>query len=181
MKKKIITVYNPQDYGFGGVIQALAPFAGLAAAIPGVGPLAALGIKGASMAMGTIGGAMEKKNALDEQEEQLALQKQQAAWASAKSGQAGIVNQYQSTFPYGGMVPGMTPVELEKQEVFQTPDGQMGQVDFPSHGQGGGDMSLPAGTFVWSDKLKTASGRTFADEAAYLGKLKSKYERILNS
>jgi hypothetical protein len=90
---------------------------------------------------------------------------------------------YQPTFPMGGVtpngVPGV-PVELEKEEVFQTPDGQMGQVDGPSHSQGGVDMNLPPETFVWSDKLKSSSGRTFAQEAAYLAKQKSKYEKILN-
>ena len=158
-----------QERGLGGIIQGISPFLNL---IPGVGPLV-------SGAASIAGGLISKGEETKLQEEQLALQKRNAAYASARAGQAGITNPYQATFPYGGSVPG-TAVELEKQEVFQTPDGQMGQVDGPSHEQGGIDMSLPVDSFVWSDRLKTKSGRTFADEAAYLGKLKAKYEKILN-
>jgi hypothetical protein len=88
---------------------------------------------------------------------------------------------YQATFPMGGMTPGNVPVELEKEEVFQTPNGMMGKVDGPSHARGGVDMNLPPETFVWSDKLKSSSGRTFAQEADYLAKQKSKYEKILTN
>ena len=163
------------DYGFGGIIQALAPFANLIP-VPGLGTAIAGGL---NVAGGLMEQAGAKKDALAQQEQMLAEQKKQNAIALGQAGQAGITNPYQSTFPYGGQVQGMTPVELEKEEVFQTPDGMMGQVDGPSHAQGGIDMDLPEGTFVWSDKLKTASGKTFADEAAYLGRLKAKYEKIL--
>lgn len=94
-----------------------------------------------------------------------------------------VFNPYEAVFAMGGMVPmlGNVPVELEKDEVFQTPDGQMGQVDAPSHAQGGIDLNLPQQSFVWSDRLKTKNGKTFADEAAKLARLKAKYEKILNS
>jgi hypothetical protein len=76
---------------------------------------------------------------------------------------------------------GEVPVELEKQEVFQEPDGDMGQVNGPSHAEGGVSMQLPENSFVWSDKLKTAKGTTFADEAAKLARMKAKYEKILKA
>jgi hypothetical protein len=72
-----------------------------------------------------------------------------------------------------------SPVQLEKQEVYQTPEGQMGQVNGPSHAQGGVNMGLPENSFVWSDKLKSHTGKTFADEASKLAKMKAKYEKIL--
>lgn len=87
-----------------------------------------------------------------------------------------------SMYPMGGQINDnleVQPVELEKQEVYQTPSGQMGQVNGPSHAEGGIDMALPENSFVWSDKLKARTGRTFADEAARLGRMKAKYEKIL--
>lgn len=84
-------------------------------------------------------------------------------------------------FPMGGMVPGMAPVELEKNETFLTPGGDQGMVNGPSHEQGGVDMNLPIDTFVWSDKLKTQNGKTFAEVTAPLLKQRAKYLKILNS
>jgi hypothetical protein len=96
----------------------------------------------------------------------------------------------------GGQIPNMgdvseqyeqsqwgTPVELEGEEVFQTPQGDMGEVNGPSHAQGGVDMNLPPKTFVWSARLKSRNpqfkGQTFAKVAAKLGRDKAKYEKIL--
>jgi hypothetical protein len=76
---------------------------------------------------------------------------------------------------------GEVPVELEKQEVYQEPDGDMGQVNGPSHAEGGVPMQLPENSFIWSDKLKTRKGTTFADEAARLGRMKAKYEKIIKA
>jgi hypothetical protein len=86
-----------------------------------------------------------------------------------------MANVHRHMYDEGGEV----PVELEKQEVYQEPDGDMGQVNGPSHEQGGVKMQLPEESFIWSDKLKTAKGTTFADEAAKLAKMKAKYEKIL--
>ena len=87
-------------------------------------------------------------------------------------------------YPFGGNTDPSTsmgqPVELEKQEVYQTPQGDMGQVNGPSHAQGGVDVDLPNDSFIWSDRLKTKTGKTFADEAARLGRMRAKYAKILN-
>jgi hypothetical protein len=94
-----------------------------------------------------------------------------------------VANQYEDA--QGG-----TPAELEgapqgeqQGEVFQTPQGEMGQVNGPSHDQGGVDMNLPPETFVWSARLKSRqpqfAGKTFAEVAAKLGRDKAKYEKIL--
>jgi hypothetical protein len=87
-------------------------------------------------------------------------------------------------YPFGGNTDPSTsmgqPVELEKQEVYQTPQGDMGQVNGPSHAQGGVDINLPNDSFIWSDRLKTTTGKTFADEAARLGRMRAKYAKILN-
>lgn len=60
-----------------------------------------------------------------------------------------MVNPY-SNFAVGGVV----PIEAEGQEVVQTPDGAVGQLQGPSHEQGGMDMNVPAGTKIYSDRLK---------------------------
>jgi hypothetical protein len=105
-------------------------------------------------------------------------------WTINRPGRAGeiknwsqdtMANVHRHTYDEGGEV----PVELEKQEVYQEPNGDMGQVNGPSHEEGGVKMQLPEQSFVWSDKLKSHSGRTFAEEAAKLARMKAKYEKIL--
>ena len=85
------------------------------------------------------------------------------------------------TFPMGGYVGGPN-VELEKEEVFQEPSGDMGKVNAPLHNQGGVEINLPNGTRIFSDdiKLKTSEGKTFADRANEIKRQMSKYEKILN-
>ena len=51
--------------------------------------------------------------------------------------------------------------ELELNETFQEPSGQVGMVDGPSHDNGGVEVNLEEGTRIWSDKLKH-NGKTFA-------------------
>lgn len=81
-------------------------------------------------------------------------------------------------FPMGGNINGVT-AELEKQEVFQTPEGFVGQVNGPTHNNGGVPVNVPNNTRVFSDRLKASSGLTFAKEAE---KFKTeKWEKILNN
>jgi hypothetical protein len=225
------TVQYPPEYGFGGVLQGVAPFLNLA-------------IPGAGSALGMVGGLLEGQSKQKEQEEAQAEQIRQMGLAQATRGQAGLQGNGRPTFAWGGRLPennsfspsgltmghvpgyddntnptippkgfsfrtntvgrkgeiknwsqdtmanvmrhayamgGEVPVELEKQEVFQEPNGEMGQVDGPSHAEGGVPMQLPEESFVWSDKLKTAKGTTFADEAAKLARMKAKYEKILKA
>jgi hypothetical protein len=177
MKYKEVRYSNKDEYGLGGLIQGIAPLAGM---IPGVGGLFKLG----AAAVGAIGGIAQ--GIQDKNEAEL------AAEAARKKGVQNTSNinqmsmtaqdQYQDTFraAYGGQVPGAN-VELEKQETFLTPDGQAGQVDGESHEQGGVDMNLPVDTFVWSDKLKTKNGITYAEATAPLLKQRAKYLKILNA
>lgn len=80
--------------------------------------------------------------------------------------------------PFGGQTNGYP--ELEKQEVFQTPQGYVGQVNAPTHAGGGtGPMNLPGGTRVFSDRLKSKSGKTFAQEAEMYKT--DKWEKILSN
>jgi len=81
-------------------------------------------------------------------------------------------------FPDGGMMPEAN-AELEKQEVFQTPDGTVGNVDGPSHSNGGVDVNLPAGTKIWSDRLKSGN-KTFAQKAKVITNKINRLEKLPN-
>lgn len=57
---------------------------------------------------------------------------------------------------------GMTDIEVEGDEVVQTPDGQMQDMQGPSHEQGGIPMSVPVGTKIYSDRLQV-EGKTMQE------------------
>lgn len=99
----------------------------------------------------------------------------------------GVVNPNTSTnfmFAKGGMVlteddPNAS-AELELQETFQLPDGTVGNVDAPSHENGGIAVDLPEGTRIWSDKLKH-NGKTFAKHTKPITNKIAKLEKQLES
>ncbi len=62
-------------------------------------------------------------------------------------------------FAMGGEVISQVPVEVEGNEVAQTPDGQMLQFNGPSHENGGIKTSLPENTIVYSDRI-SVDGKT---------------------
>ncbi len=69
--------------------------------------------------------------------------------------------------------------ELEKKEVFQTPNGQIDNVNGSSHENGGVDVNIPEGTQILSDRLKMpGTKKTFSD----LGKqyVTSKEDKVLS-
>lgn len=69
---------------------------------------------------------------------------------------------YLTHYPDGG-----ANAEIEKQEMFRTPDGETVQVDGKSHEQGGIPVNIPAGTEIFSDRLKMpGTKKTFAKLAA---------------
>lgn len=68
--------------------------------------------------------------------------------------------QKQQMYAMGGMS-NMPNAELENQEVFKTPNGQINAVNGPSHEQGGVPVNIPNKTLILSDKLKM-NGKTFA-------------------
>jgi hypothetical protein len=80
-------------------------------------------------------------------------------------GNSNINTSQEMQFAQGGMVLDYNDpnanAELELQETFQMPNGQVGMVDGPSHENGGIAVNLPEGTRIWSDKLRYG-GKTFA-------------------
>jgi len=83
------------------------------------------------------------------------------------------------TFAYGGEVPEPN-AELELNEQFQMPDGQVGEVDGPSHAEGGVETALPEGTRIYSDRLKH-NGRTFAKTVKPINSKIAKLEKQLET
>lgn len=65
------------------------------------------------------------------------------------------------TMANGGTVGDQT-VEVEGDEVYETPGMEMGEFTGPSHEQGGITTELPEGTKIFSDRLKIG-GKTMAD------------------
>lgn len=86
------------------------------------------------------------------------------ATRAAQQGLSMLNPQEQEQFSNGGMSNNPN-AELEKQEVFQTPNGQVDQVNGPSHEEGGVPVNIPQGTRIWSDRLKF-KGKTFAKHTA---------------
>lgn len=65
-----------------------------------------------------------------------------------------------SQFAYGGMMKksmfamGGVPIEVEGNEVLQTPDGSLSKVKGVSHEAGGVNVNVPKGTKIYSDRLE---------------------------
>lgn len=72
---------------------------------------------------------------------------------------------------------GMAAVEVEGKEVLRTPNGETEEVEGASHENGGVKTMLPIGTEVFSKRLKSASGKSFAKEASKYDT--KKYSKIL--
>lgn len=106
----------------------------------------------------------------------------------------GKKSNYQASFrsqsPYskyanGGQVPQNIPVEVEGEEMYEMPNGQVGEFEGPSHEQGGiipttnGEIGLPEGTEVFSKRLKV-DGKSMADRKKIRENNVAKLEKLLN-
>jgi hypothetical protein len=79
-----------------------------------------------------------------------------------QSGLGGLSGLAQFFGAMGGQVPGGVPVEVEGQEVGETPNGQLLDFQGPSHENGGIPISLPPGTEIYSKRIKV-DGVSMAD------------------
>ena len=82
------------------------------------------------------------------------------------------------SYAQGGQVPQNIPVEVEGQEMYEMPNGQMGEFEGPSHENGGIPVALPEGTKVYSDRLKV-NGKTMADRKDKRERNIAKLEKLL--
>ena len=93
-----------------------------------------------------------------------------------------------SSFAKGGRI-NQGDVEVEGGEMFETPEGQVGQFNGPNHENGGiplkvkkrgvvKDDEVPDGTFVYSDRTKIGN-KTIADRKKQRDNKEKKLEKIL--
>ena len=188
---------NPEEYGFGGILAQ----AGAGAAS---GALAGSVVPGWGTAVGAVGGFLgglwkgirgnkqdkQQEAALQQQNDLLAQQQQQQQDMLAQQpiveedptfnpeGMINVQNQYQPTFPYGGLIPYEdTVVELENDEVFRKPgEARLHEVDGKTHAQGGEPYKLPVGTEVLGKNVNPVTGNTFKQDGMKLKKLQDRIE-----
>ena len=84
----------------------------------------------------------------------------------------GAIDGFKKTFRTGGKV----PVEIEGQEVVETPAGQLFQAKGPSHENGGIDLSLPEGTDIFSKRI-SIDGKSMADRKLARERTNKKLEK----
>ena len=80
-------------------------------------------------------------------------------------------------FAFGGKVPGI-PVEVEGEEVGETPDGKLLDFKGPSHEDGGIGIDLPEGTEIFSKRIKV-KGKTMAERKKAREKKAMTLEKLL--
>jgi hypothetical protein len=72
------------------------------------------------------------------------------------------------------------PVNIEGDEVVETPEGNLFEVEGPSHEEGGINTALPGGTKVYSDRIKI-KGVTMADRKTKRESKKNSLEKLLEN
>lgn len=95
------------------------------------------------------------------------------------AGSAGTASTANQGFAFGGKIPNI-PVEIEGDEVGETPDGQIFQAKGPSHEGGGIDIALPEGTEMYSKRIKV-DGVTMADRKKGRAKKTLTLEKLLEN
>lgn len=83
------------------------------------------------------------------------------------------------SFAYRFATGGNVPIEAEGQEVVEEPNGDMYELQGPSHEQGGIDMNVPEGSQIYSKRLQGADGKTMAERKAFREKRLAKLEAIV--
>jgi hypothetical protein len=73
---------------------------------------------------------------------------------------------------------GRVPIEAEGEEVMETPDGEVRQLEGAAHEQGGIDMNVPKGTTIYSDRL-SVDGKTMADRKLNREKRIAKLDKVI--
>jgi len=89
----------------------------------------------------------------------------------------GMMGAFSQFLAMGGLVPGV-PVEVEGEEVGETPQGDVVQFKGPSHEQGGIDVALPEGTEMFSKRIKV-DGVSMADRKKKREKRTMTLEQLL--
>ena len=107
-------------------------------------------------------------------------------WKHAYGGWAGMLqafamggtNKFNRYYYAMGGDGATTPIEVEGEEIVETPDGQMQQMQGPSHEEGGIPMNVPEGTKIYSDRLKV-EGQSMQQRKAKRERQMSRLDKIL--
>lgn len=86
---------------------------------------------------------------------------------------------FKDMFAFGGDVPNI-PVEVEGEEVGETPSGKVMEFKGPDHEQGGIDVELPGGTTMFSKRIKV-DGKSMADRKKARKKKELTLEKLLEN
>lgn len=79
------------------------------------------------------------------------------------------------TYGLGGNI----PIEAEGQELIETPDGELSEIQGASHEQGGVDMEVPQGSVIYSKRLKGADGKSMAQRKEFREKHLAKLQKLV--
>ncbi len=90
-----------------------------------------------------------------------------------------MYNTYLQTHAFGGEV-GNIPVEVEGEEVAETPTGDLLKFKGPNHEQGGIKTDLPEHTQVFSKRLKGEDGKTMAQRKLEREKAEEALSKLLS-
>lgn len=172
---------DEDEYGLGGTIGGILGSVASNLPIPGAG-LIGSALKGVGTGVDLLTQNKEQNEQQAEQQrlEEERLNKEVQDYQTSNT----FSSNYAPSFQQGGMLD-KQPVELEKEEVTATPDGNIGKVDLPSHANATDENLelLEPGTKIFSDTpgLRTSGNKTFAEAADEIRKEIKKYEKILNS
>ena len=153
------------EYGFGGVMAEMAMGAGTGAVAGG----GVLSLPGALIGggVGLIKGLASEIGASQEKKQQEELARVERSNTMRELQSQGSINNYMPTFKFGGMFKGKKVsrpnAEVEGNEMIVLPDGTMSKVNGPSHEKGGVKVRMPAGSFVFSDRVKIEDGKSAAE------------------
>lgn len=98
---------------------------------------------------------------------------------ASTTGSAGFMNKNFGKMATGGKVGISTPIEAEGDEVMETPNGEVQELNGPSHAEGGIDMVVPSGTEIFSKRIKGLDGKSMADRKIAREKQEQKLEKLL--
>jgi hypothetical protein len=73
---------------------------------------------------------------------------------------------------------GKVPINAEGKEVIETPQGQVAELQGPSHAEGGIDLEVPQGTEIYSKRLKGPDGKSMADRKKARERQLNKLEKL---
>lgn len=83
-----------------------------------------------------------------------------------------------SSFAMGGIA-NKVPINVEGDEIIETPQGQIAELQGPSHAEGGINLDVPQGTEIYSKRLKGPDGKSMADRKKARERQIAKLEKLV--